>query len=163
MNIVDLPRKLWTIFGTWTPYNNWRWLFWSGQDMQAWRSECEQCHVAQALKVALPLPLLCCCSSTMSSVAPGLAHCSSALQYFTPPTSYSRSNLHSQKWANIKFTLQCTLKKTRNSGINLDIESRIFVVARELREKLVGPTPLWSRVTWRGGETGAVASFNRET
>ena len=34
-------------------------------------------------------------------------------------------------------------KKTKNSGINLEIESRIFVVARELREKLVGPTPLY--------------------
>ena len=120
--------------------------------MQAWRSECEQCHVAQALKVALPLPLLCSCSSTVPGhnvkCGPRISPLQLRPAIFYAPTSYSRSNLHSQKLANIEFTLQCTLKKTKNSGIHLEIESRIFVVARELLRKTSRPnTSLWSRVT----------------
>ena len=94
--------------------------------MQAWRSECEQCHVAQALKVALPLPLLCSCSSTVPGhnvkCGPRISPLQLRPAVFYAPTSYSRSNLHSQKLANIEIKLQCTLKKTKNSGINLEIE-----------------------------------------
>ena len=143
LNIFDLPRKLWTIFGTVTPYNNWGWLFWSGQDMQAWRSECEQCHVAQALKVALPLPLLCSCSSTMSSVAPGLAHCSSALQYFTPPRLIRDQICTHKSWLTLRLNFSVLSKRQRTVGSTLILNQEYSWSPESSREKLVGPTPLY--------------------
>ena len=63
---------------------------------QAWQLQCEHCHV-DPLKPLLPL--LRCCSYdivpctllmlAMSSVAPGLASCSSTLQdFYVSPMSY---------------------------------------------------------------------------
>ena len=121
----------------------------SGVGRTCRRGDPNASNVTSRRLLKLPSRFPCCaaapalCPATMSSVAPGLAHCSSALQYFTPPRLIRDQICTHKSWLTLSLHFSVLSKRQRTVGSTLRLNQEYSWSPESSREKLVGPTPLY--------------------